>query len=172
MTINKTYFWIIIILIIVFLIYQLLKIGDFEKFTEKQKQKANYIILSGALILIYLGVMFSAFFPNIYVIENCDNYHSEILIFPKTTEKGLNLTFGDDHCYVLNESDNNINIKTLIYSQPNYKPVIFFKTLDEVLNAKSEKQFEIGYFDFICETPDNKVLSKGSQSYMNAINCN
>ena len=122
--------------------------------------------------MAYLGIMFYGYFPNIYVIDSCDKYHKEMLIFPKTTEKGLNLTFGDEHCYILNEGDSDVNIKTLIYSKPNHEPVIFFKTFDEILNAKSEKMFEIEHFDFICEKPDNEVFSKGAQSYKNIINCN
>ncbi len=168
MTISKLYFWIIIISIFVFLFYRLGVLGD----NKENSKKANFILLTGVSMLAYLGIMFYGYFPNIYVIDSCDEYHKEILIFPKTTEKGLNLNYGDEHCYVLNESNYDINVKTLVYAKPDYDPLIFFKTYNEILNAKTEKKFEIGKFHFVCEKPDSEVFSKGSQSFKYSINCN
>jgi hypothetical protein len=111
-------------------------------------------------MVVYLVVMFFGYSPNIYVIDSCNKYHKEMLIFSKTTEKGLKLSFGTEHCYVLNDSDSDVNITTLIYAKPNYEPLIYFKTLNERLNTKSEKEFEIENFHIILKIQIMRFLVK------------
>ncbi|PHN94447.1 hypothetical protein CSC80_03580 [Maribacter sp. 6B07] len=104
--------------------------------------------ISDLLFYIFLLYIPSAFIfyvyyvPNVYVINGCDSYVAQVLVFPKESAN-LKMKLDSDYCYILNKSSSPIHISTLVYDMS--QSDLNKKLLQEARGEKYEHKKITGY---------------------------
>jgi predicted PurR-regulated permease PerM len=174
MTIKTLYFWIIVITILIFMLYKMVKAVD-----EKNNNKEVYFSISIILFIIYIVVMYFYFYPNIYVITSKNTYHTEKLILPSSTDDGLNLEYGNDFSYVINKSNETLNVNTITYESlitDNNDELLNeivdneYPNVEEFIEPNFSKKIIISKVDYILENPDPSLSSGRKKTKKYSIN--
>jgi hypothetical protein len=174
MTIKTLYFWVIVITILFFMLYKMVKAVD-----EKNNNKDVNYSITIILFIVYIGVMYFYFYPNIYVITSKNSYHTEKLIFPLLTDNDVKLEYGNDFCYVINKSNETLNINTITYESfisGNNDEILNeivdneYPNIQEFIEPNFSKKIMISEVDYILENPEVSVRSGRKKTKKYSIN--
>jgi hypothetical protein len=134
------------------------------------KRKNNKTIGSvGFVVALALFIFSKWVFPNVYTVSKCGDVKKEIMILPKTTEKGLPIAYGK-HCYLLNKSSNELYVETIFYGNesPEKSPE---QNIDENMAPQAEKEFKIVSLDHFFEPEEQSVRTKSSGEIRHKVSC-
>ena len=200
MILSKFWFFALVILLALGLIilYVSLK-AQIDKLVENNKPHSflesisNLIDLILVLYIPFIFVFYNWYVPNVYVIENCNSYKTKVLLFPKKT-KDLTMKLDSDNCYVINNSNSTIRLKSIVYNvQQNeynkkvlaeikgkrYKPrsgMLTMKELkmriDKTIYPKQSFMLKYKKIHYIFKQPDISISIKRNSKVRYKLFCN
>ncbi|HFG0566810.1 hypothetical protein LIT56_11215 [Flavobacterium psychrophilum] len=170
--ITKLTFLILILILAIIFLYGLYKESELNTTTkQKVNKKANilgYFNILSLLLLIVLLPSYIWVFPNVIEFKSCNKIEKYILINPFKTYADLNFEFGNNISYVINDTDENLEILKLEYR---YVDSSEEENNKQIISANSAEKIDISHFDFINEIIPHYIRTKSRKSTYYYIGC-
>lgn len=134
------------------------------------KRKNNKTIGGVGIMIALLLFVFSKWvFPNVYTVSKCGEVTKEVMILPRTTDRGLRIAYGK-HCYLLNKSSNELYVETIFYGDesPEKSPD---QNIDESLAPQTDKEFKVVMLDHFFEPEKQTVRTKSGGVIKHKVSC-
>jgi hypothetical protein len=161
MTISATTYWTIFWIVIALIV------GIAYLISRKKNNKSIQGV--GIIIAVVLIVVNKWIFPNVYEVSACGRVSKEILLYPKIDESGIQLSLGK-HCYLLNKSNEQLYIETIVYGNVNtYKQPE--KMINEEIPAGKGKEYNVVTLDYFFEAQDKSIRTKQDGELKYRVGC-
>ncbi len=141
-----------------------------NKSKDKPNKKANafgFFNISSLILLLLLIPSYIWIFPNVLVFESCNKIQKYILINPFKNQDGISFDYGNNISYVINETNENLEIVQLEYGNSNNSD----ENTKQIISANTAEKFEIAKFDFINQIVPKHIRTKSSKRTYYYIGC-
>lgn len=169
--ISKSMFLLLIVSLIIIFFYGMYKEGELNtKFKETRNLKKTvlgFLNIFNILLILILVISYIWVFPNVLIFKSCYTVEKYILINPCNKYYDLNFDYGNNILYVINESDENLEIIPLQYGYINYDK----ENYEQIISTNSAQKVEISRFDFINEMVPKYIRTKSGPRTYYYIGC-
>ncbi|HFG0578848.1 hypothetical protein ACLHWS_08715 [Flavobacterium psychrophilum] len=169
--ITKLTFLIIILILILSFFYGMYKESELNtKFKDShntKKKTLGYFNIFNLTLIVLLLISYIWVFPNVIIFESCSKIEKNILINPFKTYLDISFDYGNNISYVINNSDENLEIVQLEYGYSSNDE----ENSKQIISANSAQKIEISHFDFINEIVPKHIRTKSSKTTYFYIGC-